>query len=175
LLRADLPGEIVGRPEHWPRWRQLLPHVLAATATGVGGQPSPEDTDDTAWLLDRAATYLQTHGQPAQAKPLYERALRIDEAAHGPNHPAVAADLNNLAGALGELGQPGQARQLFERALRIAEAAHGPDHPITAAHPGAPARWLTQACLSAAFSSCRDDRQGLRGHAADAADATFPT
>jgi tetratricopeptide (TPR) repeat protein len=107
--------------------------VLAATATGVDGQPRPEDTDDTAWLLDTAATYLQTYGQPAQAKPLFERALRIDEAAYGPDHPEVATHLKNLASALGDLGQPGPARPLLERALRIAEAGHGPDHPITAA------------------------------------------
>ncbi len=31
LLSADLPEQIVFTPEDWPRWRQLLPHVLAAT------------------------------------------------------------------------------------------------------------------------------------------------
>ena len=45
-----------------------------------------------------------THGVPQgeydEAKPLYERAIAIDEKALGPDHPGVATDLNNLAGLL---------------------------------------------------------------------------
>jgi hypothetical protein len=59
LLRRDLPEAVVGAPADWPRWRLLLPHVLAAAGhyerliesvdgSGVGkglaGQVS--------WLLD---------------------------------------------------------------------------------------------------------------------------
>jgi hypothetical protein len=45
-----------------------------------------------------------------------ERALAIDEAAYGPDHPAVATDLNNLAQILQDLGQPGAARDVDQRA-----------------------------------------------------------
>src|SRR5690242_17285626 len=90
LLRADAPGTIMGAPQDWPRWEVLLPHVLAATS-----HPGPAGPD-TAWLLDRAATYLQVHARAADARPLAERAVAIDEAALGPDHPAVAALLNNL-------------------------------------------------------------------------------
>jgi hypothetical protein len=93
LLRADLPGQIMGAPEDWPRWRQLLPHVL--TATGWPDSSTPPKA--RAWLLDRAATYLQVHGQPAEARPLFERALAIDEAAYGPHHPTVAIIRRNLS------------------------------------------------------------------------------
>lgn len=46
-----------------------------------------------------------THASALQAKyddakPLFERALDIQENALGPNHPEVAATLNNLAGLL---------------------------------------------------------------------------
>src|SRR5262245_11930524 len=87
LLRADAPATIMGAPKDWPRWAVLLPHVLTATAhyTSPPGQSqSPDDDDNAAWLLDRAATYLQVHARLAQARPLAERALTITEAAYGP-------------------------------------------------------------------------------------------
>jgi hypothetical protein len=34
LLRAALPGDIIGVPGSWPRWRSLLPHVSAVLAGG---------------------------------------------------------------------------------------------------------------------------------------------
>ena len=36
-------------------------------------------------------------GDYAKAEPLYQRALKIDEKALGPDHPDTATDLNNLA------------------------------------------------------------------------------
>ncbi|MGW4292038.1 FxSxx-COOH system tetratricopeptide repeat protein [Micromonospora chersina] len=131
LLYEDLPGDIRDRPEHWPRWAQLLPHVLAATEHQTGAPATARL--QTSWLLDCAANYLQTHGQPASALPLLQHALAIDEADHGPDHPAVAACLNNLAGVLQDLGQPADAKPLLERALAIDETTYGPDHPAVAA------------------------------------------
>jgi tetratricopeptide (TPR) repeat protein len=129
LLRAELPEEIEAAPQNWPRWRQLLSHVLAATDHPDTTAINP---DITAWLLDRAATYQHTHGHPAAARPLFERALRIREASYGPDHPEVATTLHNLAWTLRKLGRPAQAQPLAERALRIREASYGPDHPWVA-------------------------------------------
>jgi tetratricopeptide (TPR) repeat protein len=126
LLRADAPETITGAPQDWPRWEVLLPHVLAATDL------SSQDAADTAWLLDRAAAYLQVHGRLADARPLAERALAIDEAVMGPDHPDVTIRLNNLATIMGDLGRAGEARPLAERAAAIDEAALGPDHPSVA-------------------------------------------
>ena len=135
LLRADAPGTVTGAPQDWPRWAVLLPHVLAAadhfTALPPGGQRDAA-REDAAWLLDRAATYLQVNAQLAEARPLAERALGITETAHGPDHPDVATALNNLAQILQDLGQLDQARPLQERALAIDETAYGPDHPHVA-------------------------------------------
>jgi Tfp pilus assembly protein PilF len=64
---------------------------------------------------------------------LLERALRIEEAQFGPDHPQVATTLNNLGVVWGDLGQPAKALEVFERALRILEGAYGPDHPQVAA------------------------------------------
>jgi tetratricopeptide (TPR) repeat protein len=72
------------------------------------------------------------HARLAEARPLEERALAITETAYGPDHPAVAIRLNNLAATLRDLGEPRQARPLLERALAITETAYGPDHPSVA-------------------------------------------
>ena len=134
VLRADAPGQIQGAPQDWPRWAVLLPHVLAATghADRASGQPGPAVMEDLAWLLNRAATYLRVQAQFTDAKALLERALAIDEAAYGPDHPAVAPGLNNLAQILRDLGDPAGARPVQERVLAITEAAYGPDHPVVA-------------------------------------------
>jgi tetratricopeptide (TPR) repeat protein len=134
LLRADAPGTIMGEPQDWPRWAVLLPHVLAAADhfASLPGQQQHAAAADVSWLLDRASTYLQVHARLSEARPLAERALAIAEAALGPDHPEVAADLNNLALILRDLGQLAQARPLAERALAITEAAYGPDHPAVA-------------------------------------------
>ncbi len=130
MLRADAPATIMGAPQDWPRWAVLLPHALAAT-NHLDPVPSPQMAagDDAAWLLDRAATYLQVHARLQEARPLAERALAITEAAYGPHHPDVGTNLSNLAHILRRLGLAQEARPLAERALAITEAAYGPHHP----------------------------------------------
>ena len=134
LLRADAPAQIMDAPQAWPRWAVLLPHVLAATghADKTSRQADPAMLQDAVWLLHRAGTYLQVQARLTDAKALLQRALAIDEAAYGPDHPAVARDLDNLAMILQELGQPEQARPLQERALAINEVAYSPNHPAVA-------------------------------------------
>ena len=136
VLRAGAPTQVAGSPQAWPRWAQLLPHVLAATGhvDDHASGPDPLATEDAGWLLDRAASYLQVRARLADARELAERALAIDEAAYGPDHPLVGRDLNDLALILRDLGRPEAARPLAERALGISEAAFGPDHPTVAVH-----------------------------------------
>jgi tetratricopeptide (TPR) repeat protein len=115
----------------------LLPHVLAAAGLAQQAGPAgPGVMADASWLLDRAGTYLQVHARLADARDLLEQALAITEDAYGPDHPEVAARLNNLALILRGLGLAGQARPLAERALAIDEAAYGPDHPDVATDLG---------------------------------------
>jgi tetratricopeptide (TPR) repeat protein len=129
LLRADLPGDVWARPEIWPRWRALLPSVLAATGHNTG----TAQADTTAWLLNTAGIYLRRHGRFGEDLPLHQRALRIDESALGPDHPNVATDLSYVGQALAALGRSAEALSLQQRALCIREAALGPDHPDVAA------------------------------------------
>jgi tetratricopeptide (TPR) repeat protein len=111
--------------EAWPSCQRLLPHVLAVTEhaeeLGVGG-------DESGWLLDRAAAYLQGRGQPRQARPIAERALAMTEAALGPSDPSTGERHHGLGQVLRDLGDFTRARVELERALGIFEAALGPGH-----------------------------------------------
>jgi CHAT domain-containing protein/Tfp pilus assembly protein PilF len=75
--------------------------------------------------LDNLAILQRTTGNYEQARPLYERALKIREVALGPEHPDVAVSLNNLADLLHETGDYSGAKYLYERAIRINEKTRG--------------------------------------------------
>jgi tetratricopeptide (TPR) repeat protein len=83
-------------------------------------------------LFNELGYHLQTRADLPGARTAFERALRINVAVFGPDHPAVATDMNNLGSVLRDLGDLRCARAAFERALRIAEAAFGPEHPEVA-------------------------------------------
>ena len=74
---------------------------------------------------------LREQGDLDGAKALYERAIAIDEAALGPNHPDIAIDLNNLGGVLRAQGDLVGTKTLLDRALRIFREFLGDDHPNT--------------------------------------------
>ena len=67
-----------------------------------------------------------------EAEPLIRRALEIDEAAFGDQHPTVATDLNNLAMLLRATNRAEEAEPLIRRALEIDQAAFGNQHPTVA-------------------------------------------
>lgn len=58
----------------------------------------------------------------------------FDEKSLGPDHPAVARDLNNLAALYVSQGQCAKADPLYERALTIYEKALGTEHPDVSAY-----------------------------------------
>ena len=115
---------LAGFPAPLRPWLGHLRHV-AAEAESRGGELSGS-------LWNELGYHLHSSGAHGEAKAAFARALRIDEAALGPDHPNVANRVNNLGGALKELGKLRDARAAFERALRIYEAALGPDHPQVA-------------------------------------------
>ena len=63
---------------------------------------------------------------------LLEKALERVEAELGPDHPAVADHLNDLAASFYESARYNEAEPLFRRALEIDEASSGPNHPRVA-------------------------------------------
>ncbi len=67
-----------------------------------------------------------------EAEHLMQRALEIDEASLGKDHPDVARDLNNLAALYQDTNRLKEAEPLMQRALKIDEAFFGKDHPNVA-------------------------------------------
>mmetsp|Transcript_5235 Transcript_5235/g.16472 ORF Transcript_5235/g.16472 Transcript_5235/m.16472 type:complete len:97 (-) Transcript_5235:34-324(-) len=70
---------------------------------------------------------LDKQGKYNEALPFFERALRITENAHGPDHPDVARSLVYLAKALGSHGHCDEALKHSKRGLGIFERHLGPD------------------------------------------------
>ncbi len=128
LLRAAVPDNPWDNPPTWPAWRQLLPHVLAATDPHRSLETAEEDM---AWLLNRAGSYLNTRGEPAPARPLRERALDLRRSKLGVDHPDALESANDLALDLWALGRYEQARQLGEDTLIRRRQVLGDDHPDT--------------------------------------------
>eukprot|EP00971_Amphidinium_carterae_P167919 3326960-Amphidinium_carterae.1 len=61
-------------------------------------------------------------GDESKKRDYLERALWIQEAHYGQNHPDVARTLMSLGNAYGALGDASKKRDHLERALRIDEA-----------------------------------------------------
>ncbi|MDP2896514.1 MAG: FxSxx-COOH system tetratricopeptide repeat protein [bacterium] len=110
----------------WPECARLLPHALSAAEHAEKLGVAPEATGR---VLNQVGVYLWGRAEFREAKAALERALSIDEAAFGPNHPEVATHVNNLGNVLEALGDLKGAKKCCERALSIDEAAFGPNHP----------------------------------------------
>ncbi len=134
LLRATVPADSPwDNPPTWPLWRELLPHVLAATEARHTLDPTG---DDVAWLLHHAGTYVLTRGEPASAWPLLERVLSLRRTVLGEDHPDTLGSATNLAVNLSWLGQYKQARQLDDDTLTRYRRVLGEDHPYTLTSAG---------------------------------------
>ncbi|HWF96038.1 MAG TPA: tetratricopeptide repeat protein, partial [Xanthobacteraceae bacterium] len=130
-MAAVYPADARDDPKAWPPARRLDGHALAM----VGGDAAPPAGAETraSGLLNGLATYRHCAlAAYAQARPLYERALAINEKTLGPEHPDTALSLNNLALLLQDEGDLAGARARHERALAIREKTLGPEHPDTA-------------------------------------------
>ena len=78
------------------------------------------------------AELYRVQGRYPEAEPLYQRSLKIQEKAFGPDHPNVAKALNNLAILYDIQGRYPEAEPLYQRSLKIQEKALSPDHPDVA-------------------------------------------
>ena len=67
--------------------------------------------------LSNLASLLQETNRFGEAEPLMRRALEIDVAALGEQHPNVAVRLNNLAQVLNDTNRIEEAEPLMRRAL----------------------------------------------------------
>ena len=125
-------------PTAWPRpsrcyrrgdWRSGEDDRTATAAT-----PTVRHRLSTTWR----SSMLRATNRLAEAEPLYRRALAIDEASYGPDHPDVATDLNNLAVLLRATNRLAEAEPLYRRALAIDEASVRPRPPRRRHRPQQP-------------------------------------
>ena len=94
FLNATLPNPDYDR-DRWTAWQTLSTHLnalysrLEETQMAAGESLSQILNQHAMWHFHRANYHV--------AEPLMRRALAIDEASFGTDHPNVATDLNNLA------------------------------------------------------------------------------
>ncbi|MDM8522268.1 tetratricopeptide repeat protein [Desulfococcaceae bacterium HSG8] len=81
-----------------------------------------------AWMAD---IYQEQFRFPDAIKA-YRESLAILKKLHGPEYPAVATELNNLAGVYDSLGEYENAKAMLDKALAIHKKAFGNDHPKVA-------------------------------------------
>lgn len=111
------------------------------------------------------ARLLLQQGQPLEAQPLMEQALRIFEKIHGRSHPRVAFALTTLASCLAS--QPGKQRKglrLLDRSIHILAVTYGEDG-VQAAEPGGPLQLKAKVSPLAAGWRTPPARRGVEGPA----------
>ncbi len=91
-------------------------------------------TEESSWNeLNAKAVTLYQQGRYPEAVKVAKEALKVAEDTFGPDHPAVAVSLHNLALPHEAQGKYGAAEPLYQRALAILEKAWGPSYPQVAA------------------------------------------
>jgi tetratricopeptide (TPR) repeat protein len=125
LLNAWLPGEPPPKEvRSWPSWEGMRSHVEAV----IGLADAAGIREPTARLMNELSLFLMAKAIHARAEPLARRALAIDEATYGPEHPKVAIRLNNLASLLLATNRHREAEPLMRRVVEIFEKSPGPEH-----------------------------------------------
>jgi tetratricopeptide (TPR) repeat protein len=128
---AWVNAAFVGNPQDvrtWSRLDPLAPHVRMVAEHADGAAI----INPTAQLMNHLGSLMRAKARFGEAESLYRRALAIDEASYGPNHPELAIRLNNFAALLQATNRLSEAEPLYRRALAISEASYGPDHPNVA-------------------------------------------
>jgi CHAT domain-containing protein/Tfp pilus assembly protein PilF len=83
--------------------------------------------------LNSLANLLQSRGDYAAARPLYEQSLAINKEVLGERHSKIVGSLTGLARSLQLQKNYAAARPLFERALALTKDVLGERHPAYAA------------------------------------------
>jgi Domain of unknown function (DUF4062)/Tetratricopeptide repeat/NB-ARC domain len=123
VLAAADPGD-PGNPVTWPRWAQLIPHLLAANPAATG---SP----GLRWMACNACWYLLARGDTRTAHDLACDLRQHWSDRLGEDHEHTRASTSYVAWALSAMGRQGEARELFEDTLARKRRVLGEDHPDT--------------------------------------------
>src|SRR5256712_11563527 len=110
---------------------RVLPVGLAATPPSIALAQGSRADDELAEArrLNQEATAIRSSGKFSEAVPLVQRALAIQEKILGPEHPDVAASLDNLAGLYRDQGKYAEAELLYRRAAAGREEGLGAEEP----------------------------------------------
>jgi len=127
LLLAALPPDPLFNVPGWPRWRELLPHILALTDHIGPGQ----DTPTTASILLAASAFLQADGHFDQAITCARRAAGACQHMQGPDSTDTLTARSFLASAYRAAGDLTAAAPLHQQNLADCERVLGADHPET--------------------------------------------
>jgi eukaryotic-like serine/threonine-protein kinase len=83
-------------------------------------------------LESAIAAFHYSKGDYARAVEMFGKVTDTRKAVLGPEHPATASALANLAQAVGDNGDYARSLEIQKQALAIREKVLGPDHPATA-------------------------------------------
>ncbi len=125
LIRSGLIRE---KEDSMKKTMSGLVALLLILCTGISAHAQGIEWE----TLNDEVMSLYRQGRYDRAVVVAKKALQVAEQAVGPDHPAVATSLNNLAVLYGTQGQYAQAEPLYKRSLAIREKALGPDHPDVA-------------------------------------------
>jgi tetratricopeptide (TPR) repeat protein len=123
MLAAADPGDPID-PVSWPRWAQLMPHLLAA---GLAATASPSLRSTAC----NACEYLMARGDTRTAHDLAAQLLQQWRGRLGDDHENTRGVANHLGWALRAMGRYGEARDLARDTLARRRQVLGEDHPDT--------------------------------------------
>jgi tetratricopeptide (TPR) repeat protein len=133
-IAADLVDEVTAfdPPPYdvrsWGYWREMEGHIASVLVhSGANSIDRPPVR-----LMNGLGVYYFAQARYAEAEPLMELALEIDEKAYGKDHPKVAGDINNIALMYQDTNRLKEAVPLMKRVVGIMEKAFGQDHPNVA-------------------------------------------
>lgn len=127
ILQKSLPENPLFDVSGWPRWRELLPHVLTLADVIDSAQSTPA----TAHILLAASGFLQGDGQFTLAITLAQRAVDAYLRLHGGDAEATLTARSFLASAYRAAGDLATATPLHRQNLADCERVFGADHPET--------------------------------------------
>ena len=149
ILAAADPRDSAN-PVTWPRWAQLMPHLLAADLAAT-------DSPDLRWMACNACWYLLARGDTRNARDLAADLRQHWRDRLGDDHENTLAAAGYLAWALQAMGRYAEARDLNQDTLARRRRVLGEDHPDT----------LTSASNLAIELTDLGEYQGVEEHPAE--------